>query len=176
MMHETVKGFGAMSLKGIPIFLDVAGLVLSALGLFLPWGELLNLWPPTPFPIESNYVLGIARAIIWLIALPVGLFTFGGWLIAMFSWLPMVRGQEPSLTFVMSGAIMIMIGTYAWIAFPGALLFPFPPIPSSHYWVLYGPYVSFTGGALILIGATSTWLFRLRLMRHHKQLNSAPQR
>jgi hypothetical protein len=130
-----------MSLKRISTFLNAAGLVLDALGLFLPWAE-WN-WAPGGFAGPGPYP---KRGV----DMPLGVLALVLWLVAIVSWvLFMVKGQKLLLGFVMAGGIVTMICSLASMTNPGAFL------SSSLVWTAsYGEYVSFAGGILILAGAT----------------------
>jgi hypothetical protein len=129
-----------MSPKRILTSLNAAGIVLNVLGLFLPWAEWS--WAPGVFA-GSNYVV---RGI----DMPLGVFALVGWLVATVSWVVfMITNQKLLLGFVMAGGIVTMVCSLASLVNPGALL-----SSSQVYTASYGEYVSFTGGTLILVGAT----------------------
>ncbi len=127
--------------KRISILINVIGLILGALGLFLPWGEqCLKPWIMT----ESNCMLGIELAL--------GQLTFAGWIVTvLFQILFTVRNQKYLLIFVMGGGIVITICSSVWIVNPGTLA----PSGPYLYKALYGAYTSLISGILILAGTIS---------------------
>jgi hypothetical protein len=128
-----------MSQKMALTFLIALGIVLDVVGLSLPWVE--GSWAPGVYLLPS-YLLGID--------VPLGVFAFVGWLVATVSWmLFMIKGQKLSLGFVMAGGIVTMICSLVSIVNPGAFL-----SSSQVYTASYGEYVCFSGGTLILVGAT----------------------
>jgi hypothetical protein len=110
------------------------------LGVFLPWGE-RNL---IPIRADSYVMLGIQ--------LLLGQVMFVGICITgLFHILYRVKNQKHLLTFAAISEIVITISPLIWIVYPGALV---PYRPDYSYKALYGAYLSFVGGTLLLSGTS----------------------
>jgi hypothetical protein len=71
----------------------------------------------------------------------------------LFHILFMVKNQKHLLTFAVISEIVVTISPLIWIAYPGTLA-PYRPYYS--YEALYGAYLSFVGGTLLLSGTLSS--------------------
>lgn len=123
-------------------FVNLAGFITCMLGVFLPWGERILL----PVMTNSYQMLGIQ--------LLLGQFTFGGACVTgLFHILYTIKNQQYLLTFATISEIVVIISSLFWIVYPGALS---PSRPYYSYKALYGAYLSFVGGMLLLSGTLSS--------------------
>jgi len=121
---------------------NLIGFIICVLGVFLPWGE-RNL---IPVMTGSENMLGIQ--------LLLGQFTFAGACATeLFHILYVVRGRRCLLAFTIISEMVVMVSPLIWIAFPGMLT---PTIPYYSYKPLYGAYLSFVGGMVLLSGTLSS--------------------
>ncbi|HEY4674990.1 MAG TPA: hypothetical protein VIH48_02925 [Candidatus Bathyarchaeia archaeon] len=128
--------------REVSTFSSLVGLVLSVVGLFLPWTK--EEWIPGAMGLSSDYLLGIELA-VGQIALIACIF------VSILLIFYVIRRQGYSLVFALFGGLFTMFCSLLWMVDPGALILSRFPV---YYTVLYGTYVTFIGSVLISASAT----------------------
>ncbi|MEM3700764.1 MAG: hypothetical protein QXL57_07890 [Candidatus Bathyarchaeia archaeon] len=99
-----------------------------------------------PIMTDSHFMLGIQ--------LLLGQVMFVGVCVTgLFHIFYKIKNQKHLLTFAVISEIVVTISPLIWIVYPGALA---PYRPYYVYKVLYGAYLSFVGGTLLLSGTLSS--------------------
>lgn len=123
-------------------FVNLVGFITCMLGVFLPWGERTLL----PIMTNSNQMLGIQ--------LLLGQFTFVGACVAeLLHILYTVKNRRYLFTFAIISEIVVIISPLLWTIYPGAMT---QSPPYYLYKALYGAYINFVGGMLLLSGTLSS--------------------